>query len=161
MEVARFKKFIMLIDGVHKCIGKIKFDIAPSLGVKSVHLLWCYELYTHPEGLTSAELAAASMIDRSLVSRELSVLKKSGYVEVGSEGKKRGYNARIVLTDKGVELAKKIEERAEDFRMIVNSGTTEEEIAAFYETLEKFHTNLCKLNKGDPASASEDGKVIY
>ncbi len=152
MEIARFKKFIMLIDGVHKCIGKIKLDLAPSLGVKSVHLLWCYDLYVHREGLTSAELASASMIDRSLVSRELSVLKKGGYVEVEGGGKKRGYNARILLTEKGVELARAIEKYAESFRQIVSAGTTEEEISSFYATLERFHNNLCKLQRSDSDS---------
>ncbi len=159
METARFKKFIMLIDGVHKSIGKIKFDIAPTLGVKSVHLLWCYELYTNPEGLTSAELASASMIDRSLVSRELSVLKRGGYVKVeDGGGKKRGYNARIMLTEKGKELAERIEEYAEQFRLAAGAGIPEEEISAFYATLEKLHANLCKLQKSedDPSSHNTD-----
>lgn len=147
MENARFKKFIMLIDGVHKRIGKIKYDVAPALGVKSVHLLWCYDLYKHPEGLTSAELAAINMIDRSLVSRELSVLIKGGYTEIEASGPKRGYNARILLTDKGRELAEKVEKYAEDFRRAVGVGVSEEEIASFYATLEKFHDNLRRIQK--------------
>lgn len=149
MENARFKKFIMLIDGVHKCIGRIKNEIAPTLGVKSVHLLWCYDLFKHPEGLTSAELASINMIDRSLVSRELSVLLKGGYAEIEGSGTKRGYNARILLTDKGRELAAKVEKYAEDFRRAVNEGASEDEIASFYATLEKFHTNLWRIQKSE------------
>lgn len=149
MENARFKKFIMLIDGVHKCIGKIKYDIAPTLGVKSVHLLWCYDLYIHPNGLTSAELAAINTIDRSLVSRELSVLIKGGYAEIEGRKSKRGYNARIILTDKGRELARKVEKYAEDFRIAVGAGTSEEEIASFYATLEKFHANLLRIQRAE------------
>ena len=80
LESLRFEKFTLLIDGIHKCINKIKFDTAPYLGVKSVHVFWVYRLYRHPEGLTAAEIASTSMVDRSLVSREIEMLKKNGYV---------------------------------------------------------------------------------
>lgn len=142
MQIDRFKKFILLIDGVHKGINRLKLDTAPSLGVKSVHILWCYDLLTHPEGLTSAELASASMIDRSLVSRELSVLKKLGYVKIQGEGKKRGYNARILLTDTGREMALRIRERALELQSKISAGLTAEEISSFYTILEKLRDNL-------------------
>ena len=75
METVRFEKFTLLIDGIHKSINKIKFDTAPYLGVKSVHVFWIYELSFHSEGLTAAEIAAVSMVDRSLISREIAALK--------------------------------------------------------------------------------------
>ena len=75
MEDIRFEKFALLIDGVQKNIQKFKNSIAPVLGVKSVHVLWIYELYIHKSGLTSAELAVRSNIDPSLISRELAALK--------------------------------------------------------------------------------------
>ena len=57
MIAERFYIFTLLIDGIHKCIHRIKFDFAPHFGVKSVHMFWIYELRDHPDGLTSAELA--------------------------------------------------------------------------------------------------------
>jgi len=102
LESVRFEKFTLLIDGIHKSIGKIKFDTAPYLGIKSVHVFWIYELSLHPDGLTAAEIAAVSMVDRSLVSREIAALKKDGYVASEDTGKKRNYNARITLTEKGM-----------------------------------------------------------
>ena len=86
-------------------MNKIKFDTAPELGVKSVHGFWVYELLLHPEGLSAAEIAAVSMVDRSLVSREIETLKAGGYVRTEDNGKKRSYNSRITLTDSGLELA--------------------------------------------------------
>ena len=149
MESVRFEKFTLLIDGIHKSINKIKFDTAPYLGVKSVHVFWIYELALHPEGMTAAEIAAASMVDRSLVSREIAALKKGGYVESNEDGKKRGYNARITLTDKGRELAERITKEAVAVQSKVDNGITEAELESFYSTLEKLYSNFAGLASGE------------
>ena len=140
----RFYTFVLLIGGVHKCISQLKFDFAPSLGVKSVHIFWVYELYTHPEGLTAAELANRSIISRSLVSREIECLLEKGYVEIheNAKGKRKNYNARITLTEKGKELAADIQGKAKTVQAKVNRGISEEELTAFYSTLDKLYKNL-------------------
>ena len=146
MEAVRFEKFTLLIDGIHKSINRIKFDTAPYLGVKSVHVFWIYQLALHPEGLTAAEIAAASMVDRSLVSREIAALEKGGYVAREETGKKRSYNARITLTEKGTELAEKITKEAIGVQSRVDEGITEGELESFYSTLEKLYTNFAALS---------------
>lgn len=145
MESIRFEKFTLLIDGIHKSINKIKIDIAPELGVKSVHVFWIYELSLHPEGLTAAEIAAVSMVDRSLVSREIAALMKGGYVVCEDNGKKRNYNARITLTESGKDLAKKITSEALGVQIKVDEGISERELESFYTTLEKLYTNFASL----------------
>ena len=145
----RFEKFTLLIDGIHKSISKIKFDTAPYLGVKSVHVFWIYQLSQHPEGLTAAEIASVSMVDRSLVSREIAALEKGGYVAREDTGNKRSYNARITLTDKGVGLAKKITKEAIGVQSMVDVGITEEELVSFYNTLEKLYENFVSLCSGE------------
>lgn len=152
MEAVRFEKFTLLIDGIHKSINRIKFDTAPYLGVKSVHVFWIYQLSLHPEGLTAAEIAAVSMVDRSLVSREIAALEKGGYVAREETGKKRGYNARITLTEKGVELAERITEEAISVQSRVGEGITASELAAFYVTLEKLYENFVALSSIDKST---------
>lgn len=149
MESVRFEKFTLLIYGIHKCINKIKFELAPDLGVKSVHVFWVYELLLHPEGLTAAEIAAVSMVDKSLVSREIETLKKNGYVEIADNGKKRNYNVRIMLTEKGKELAQKIKTEAIGVQNAADQGITEEELVSFYSTLEKLYSNFAALAAGE------------
>ena len=149
MESVRFEKFTLLIDGIHKSINKIKFDTAPYLGVKSVHVFWIYELAQHPSGLTAAEIATVSMVDRSLVSREINALEKSGYVEREETVGKRSYNARISLTDKGRELAERITKEAVDVQSMVNTGITDEELEGFYSTLEKLYSNFAAVSSGE------------
>ena len=142
MRPQRFTRFILLMDGIQKCIQKLRLDRAADLGVKSVHVFWILHLWDHPEGLTATELATKSMVDRSLVSREIADLVKRGYVSLSECEGKRKYNSRITLTEQGVTLARHINTLAEEVRADVNAGITEEEMSLFYATLEKMHRNF-------------------
>ena len=144
MNSERFYSFVQLIDGVHKLVQKIRIDTAPYLGVKSVHIFWIYELYAHPEGLTAAELASKSMISRSLISREIEALHQDGYVEIReiSRGKRKNYNALIILTEKGKKLAQQIVTEGMSVQNRVDEGISEEELASFYDTMNKLCNNL-------------------
>ena len=136
MESIRYEKFTRAIDGIHKAINKIKLAEAPRLGVKGVHVFWIYKLLDYPEGLTAAEIASVIMIDKSLVSREIATLKRDGYIESrGGEGKKRDYNARLVLTEKGIEVGKRIADKIDKVLEQISDGLTEEERVAFYRSL--------------------------
>lgn len=156
MELERFGKFTLLIDGIYKNIHKIKLETAPYLGVKSVHVFWIYSLRTHPEGLTATELAALSEIDRSLVSREVAKLCADGYImSVGGTGKRKNYNSRLVLTEKGMELAEYIRREAIDVQNRADDGISEEELELFYSVLEKLHNNFVKITKEREESFSK------
>ena len=141
MESIRFEKFSLLIYGIHKCINKLKVDRVPELGIKSVHIFWMYQLKGHPEGLTASKIAAASMIDRSLVSREIEALREAGYVAMKSSGR------RYVLTERGMELADRITDIVLEVQKSVDCGITEEELVSFYATLEKLHDNFVKVTE--------------
>ena len=146
MEAVRYEKFTRSIDGIHKSMNKLKSSFAPHLGVKGVHVFWIYKLLEYPDGLTAAEIATVSMIDKSLVSREIATLKRDGYIEVrGAEGKKRDYNARHVLTEKGVLLANRILDEVIRIQHAVSEGIDEGELAAFYSTLEKINTRFTTI----------------
>ena len=147
MEDIRFEKFTLLVEGIQKAIGKLKLDTAPYLGVKSVHVFWVWRLYLNPEGLTSAELAAKSMIDRSLVSREIAALKKDGYVEYAEGVGGKNYNRRIILTESGRVLAERICRLAMQIQEGADAGITPEELEIFYTTLIKIHDNLVDITK--------------
>ena len=117
------------------------------LGMKGVHVFWLYQLYTSSQGMTSAEIAAANMVDRSLVCREIDFLKKGGYIDIegAKEGKRRSYNSRITLTDSGKELARRITGELLRVQSCADEGISEQELQAFYTTLEKLHDNFVKM----------------
>ena len=142
METERFRKFVLLVEGIHKSVQKIKFNNAPDFGVKGVHTLWVYELLCHPEGMTASELAAKSMIDRSLISREIEPLVQKGYIKVAESGRKRSYNTKITLTEEGKKIAVGIGEIAMDIQNRADGGISDSELESFYSTLEKLYKNL-------------------
>ena len=146
-EPTRFEKLALLIDGIHKSIHKMKIGAAPHLGVKAVHVFWVYELMIHPDGLTATELASKTMIDRSLVSREIEILKNGGYVVSEKGTGKRNYNSRIFLTEKGRALAEKIVGYAKYVQDAVDKGISPEELDAFYATLGKLCDNFIELSR--------------
>ena len=145
MESERFRKFILLVDGIHKSVQKIKNNKALDFGVKGVHTLWVYELLCNPDGMTASELAAKSMIDRSLISREIEALKSKGYVTAEEAVGKRSYNSKIRLTEKGKEVAVRIGDIAIEIQKLADSGIDEEELVSFYTTLEKISNNLSTI----------------
>ncbi len=63
------------------------------------------------------------------------------------EGKRRNYNSRLVLTEKGVELAKIISSEALDVQNSADDGITESELVSFYITLEKLNENFARITK--------------
>lgn len=152
MEQERFSRFIRNVDTVQKSIRKFKVANAEVFGIKSVHVLWVYELYSHSEGMSAAELAAKSMIDRSLISREIADLKENGYVTTEDTGTKRAYNAKIKLTEKGREMAKAVGAAGRDIQNKADDGITEVELENFYKTFEKLSKNLEKIATEKPCA---------
>lgn len=145
MEQVRFEKFTLLIDGIHKSIHNLKITIGPHLGVKGVHVLWVWELLKNPDGLTAAELAMRSMVNRSLVSREIEALTEGGYVVLALDGGNK-YNGKLRLTEKGRKLAESIGGEVMRIQNAVDEGIDKEELDAFYKTLEKLNSNFKKYN---------------
>jgi DNA-binding MarR family transcriptional regulator len=145
MNSERFGKFVLLIDGIHKSIQKIKLNNSHSLGLKGVHTLWMYELLRHPDGMTASELAATSMIDRSLVSRELSELSAQNYIKVEKDLDKRSYNTKISLTESGRRVALEVESIALEVQKEASYGISREELESFYTTLEKLNKNISNI----------------
>ena len=143
----RFERFALLIDTAHKGISRVKQNTVADTPVKKVHTMWLYKLLKHKNGLTASELAAESMIDRSLISRELTSLAADGYITIDSQGKKRGYNSRIKLTEKGKEIAQKIVTTAYEAQKNIGAGVPDEDLVVFYRTLEKICSNFEELEE--------------
>ena len=154
-KVDRFESFVLLIDAIHKCINKIKTDIAPESAIKSVHTMWLYELLRNPEGLTATEIANKTMIDRSLVSREISALMREGYVRSASSEGKRNYNSVTTLTEKGKALAEAIAVSALEIQNKVSFDVSGDELEIFYSVLERLYSNIERIsNKKEPCEAN-------
>lgn len=139
MDKPGYERFVLLIEGMQKNIRKLKLSEAPGFGIKSVHIFWLGHLRANPNGLTAAELAAESMVDRSLISREIEALERAGCVRLLEDGR------RYVLTEDGMRLSDDIVRKATEVQASVNEGISREELIAFYNTFEKLRDNFDKL----------------
>lgn len=145
MEQERFTRFKNNIDSIHKSLQKLRVDLGNAEGVKGVHVFWLHDMLSHPEGQSAAEIAASNGIDKSLVSREISELKKEGYIYSDGVTLKRGYNKKYRLTEKGASAAKKLGAAALSIQTKVSAGISKENLEIFYNSLEKINAALAAL----------------
>ena len=135
------------ITSVYKSIQKIKKLSMNEIGLKGVHVMCIYYLYTTPEGLTAAELCNRCREDKAAISRILSELEgfeMITYRQVGSqEGRK--YRAKAILTDKGYSYARQISELIRQAVDAGRNGLTMEETQTFYRVLYHISDNLEQL----------------
>ena len=147
MDEERFEEFSTLISGIHGNIQKLKTRYTAQLGLKPVHVLWLYLLQTYPEGMSASELAAACGFDRSLVSQNLNQLLDGGVVTTLASGVRRRYGWKLVLTEKGMELAEIISTVAADVQNTVSRDSPASDLAAFYRTLRTLSGKFKELVK--------------
>lgn len=138
----RFGIFNFKISFLHKCIKSLEADAAAKFGIKGVHMFWIYSLYGQPNGLTASEIAKKNSINRSLVSREIQKLSKASIVYFANDTAESRYNVRILLTDKGREVAQEIRRMGMQIQAATSLGISEEEISVFYSVLERMAENL-------------------
>lgn len=147
LEQERFEDFSSLISSIHGSIQKLKTRYTAQLGLKAVHVFWIYLLRAHPEGMSAAELASAGQSNRSLVSREIDDLFKKGIVYTQDGGDKRRYGWKLMLTDKGRELADIISAAVADIQDTVSRNIPREDLESFYRVLKTLATGFCELEK--------------
>ena len=149
LEQERFEEFSSLISSVYGNIQKLKARYTTQFGLKAVHVLWLYLLRTHPEGMSASELAAAAQSNRSLVSREVDELFDKGIIFTQETGGKRRYGWKLVLTDKGRQIADLIAAIAADVQKTVSRNISEEELIMFYRTLKVLANSFDELSQSN------------
>lgn len=140
--VNRFESFVTGITVCYKYIQKIKSVEMTELGLKGTHAMCVVYLHRNPNGLTAAQLCTLCEEDKAAISRTLSDLEEKGYTQpIGGDYKKK-YRSLIVLTQKGEELAKKVEALIEQWVSLGGDGLSDSERDAFYYALEIISENL-------------------
>ena len=134
----RFQSFVSGITICYKYIQRIKSVEMTEFGLKGTHVMCLFFLWQNPEGLTAAQLSQLCVEDKAAISRTLAVLNEKEYI--CSEGKK--YRAEIRLTEKGLEVTRKLEELIEQWVGFGGDGLTDEERTVFYRALGKISANL-------------------
>lgn len=138
--IKRFEAFVTGITLCYKYIQKIKSAEMTELGLKGTHVMCIFFLSHNPEGLTAAQLCRLCAEDKAAVSRTVAELQREGYV---AHGEKR-YRAALRLTEKGMEIAKRVDELIEQWVAFGGAGLSDSDREAFYRALELISNNLKK-----------------
>ena len=101
--------------------------------LRSAHVSCLYYLYS-AKGLTATDLCERCEEDKATISRALDYLENNGYITREPKDAKR-YKSPLILTDKGMEVGKKIAEKIAGVLDAISEGLTEEERIAFYRSL--------------------------
>ena len=138
--IKRFEAFVTGITLCYKYIQKIKSAEMTELGLKGTHVMCIFFLSHNPEGLTAAQLCRLCAEDKAAVSRTVAEHQRAGYV---APGEKR-YRAALRLTEKGMEIAKRVDELIEQWVTFGGAGLSDSDREAFYRALELISNNLKK-----------------
>ena len=136
----RFKEFTFLIAKLNKYIHKIKTGEMAEFNLKGPHVTSIYYLYKCG-ALTAKEIRNLSGEDKASISRAIDYLEERGYVTCESCAEKR-YNAKLILTDTGKEIGKRITDKIDRVLEASSIGINPEHRAIMYKTLALVSYNL-------------------
>lgn len=129
----RFETFTVLVNRISRNIRKIKNQEMAEYNLRSVHISCLYHLYG-AGGLTATELCERCEEDKATISRALDYLESNGFLTCESRSVKR-YRSPLRLTEKGVEIGRKIADKIDRVLEKISTGLTEQERVAFYRSL--------------------------
>lgn len=141
----RFETFTVLINRISRNIRKIKNQEMAEYGLRSTHISCLYYMFTN-EGITATDLCERCEEDKATISRTVDYLETNGYLTCESKSAKR-YKSPLVLTEKGLEVAKKIAYKIDSVLAEISVGLTEEKRVAFYHSLSVISESLDKVAK--------------
>lgn len=141
----RFETFTILINRISRNIRKIKNQEMAEYNLRSAHISCLYYLYSAKE-MTATELCERCEEDKATISRAIDYLETNGYITCDSKSAKR-YKSPLTLTEKGIEVAKKIAGKIEAVLKEISIGLTEEERVAFYRSLTVISDSLDAVAK--------------
>lgn len=140
--VKRFESFVSGITACYKYIQRIKSIEMTEFGLKGTHVMCVFYLSRNPKGLTASQLCNICGEDKAAISRTLAELGEKEYINTDCDETKKKYRSVITLTEKGEELAKRVDDLIGQWVGLGGDGLTDDEREVFYRSLEKIANNL-------------------
>ena len=141
----RFETFTVLIMKINRNIHKIKMKEMADFNLKTSHVSCLFYLYK-AGSLTAKEISTVCDENKAAVSRAIKYLEEHGFIKCDSSAKKR-YNAHLSLTEKGVEVAKKVSNKIDSVLEKSSLGVSIEERKIMYKCLSIINENLTKISE--------------
>ena len=144
--------FSSSVEELQKNIHYVKSQAMKAYGLGTSDLNCLMMLKKFPEGLTSTELSNACRVDKALISRTVKKLIGEDVIiyaqprlpaptvpeDTPLKTVRRGaYRVRLILTEKGEQMAKELCTVANKAITSVMQGIDSDELMSFFNTLEK------------------------
>ena len=139
--IERFEQFTYATNVIYRCVLKLERDEMEKYGYRASYALYLAIMSRFPEGLTATKLSELSDRDKAGISRTLAEMEENGLV-VRQTNKNNFYRAKLVLTDKGKEVADFVREKAVEAVSAAGSGISDEDRRVFYDCLITIASNL-------------------
>ena len=141
----RFETFTVLINRISRNIRKIKNQEMAEYNLRSAHISCLYYIY-FLKGATATDLCERCEEDKATISRALDYLETNGFISRDVESAKR-YKSPLMLTNKGLEVGKKIADKIDGVLETISGGLTEKERKEFYRCLSIVSESLDAVSK--------------
>ena len=141
MNGERYVKFCMAVEHMEKALQKYKNEKLAAFGLRSMHLMFLFQLSRAKEGLTGTELATNCSVDKAFISRVTTEMSNLAYVEYLDKTGSR-YKNKLVLTEKGRKVMEQISTLIDETIADVTAGISAEQFGTFYDVLDTVNRNL-------------------
>ncbi len=143
---SRYEQFAGSVLCLYRCIQKIQRMEMEKYGLKGAHAQCLLAMSRYPEGITASQLCQISDKDKAAVSRTVSELAREGLIERQTKNG-NNYRAPLILTQKGMEAAGRVDKAARMAVEQAGEGLTDERRAIFYATLDLIASNLQRISR--------------
>ena len=140
--IERFEAFTTSVTKAYKCIQKIKLAETERMGLKANHVMYLHYLGKNPEGLIATELCKLCIEDKAAVSRTIVDLTEKGFIKQNETDSNRKYRIKVMLTTKGMEINKQLNEAIAIAVSKAASSLNETERENFYRVFFYITDNL-------------------
>lgn len=139
----RFETFTVLINRISRNIRKIKNQEMAEYNLRSAHISCLYYIYRSSD-ITATDLCEKCEEDKATISRSLDYLEKNGFITCESKSTKR-YKCPLVLTEKGLEVGKKIADKIDGVLNEISGSLSDDERIEFYRSLSIISESIEKI----------------
>lgn len=140
--IERFETFTTSVTKAYKCIQKIKLAETERMGLKANYVMYLHYLGKNPEGLIATELCKLCIEDKAAVSRTIVDLTEKGFIKQNETDSNRKYRIKVMLTTKGMEINKQLNEAIAIAVSKAASSLNETERENFYRVFFYITDNL-------------------
>ncbi len=143
--IDRYEHFTYATNEINKSLRKLAGDEMKKHGLKSPHAIYFTTLsHNREKGLTATQMCELTGRDKADISRMFSIMEEKGLVVKKGEYQNL-YNGVFVLTEKGLEIADSVIQKAAKAVEIAGRNLTEEARQNFYSSLDSVVENLKEL----------------